>query len=336
MTFTDVKGALASKREKAQKVFLALAALLAVSVFVSVLSGPAKINFSEPLSEITRRILYMRLSRTALAIIAGGGLSVSGVILQGLLRNPLCEPYVLGISGGASVGAVVSIVIGGTWTILGLSVLPLWAFLGAAATFFVVYRIAEVNGRVPIQNLLLTGVIVGAVLSSIVVFIVSFSEKETLHSVMWWLLGNLQIFDNGLLIFVAIIVVAGSVAAGALSNDLNAFSLGEEEAVHAGVETERMKKVFFLIASLITGACVSAAGMIGFLGLIVPHFMRMATGHDHKVLIPASFLAGGIFLVLCDTLARTVMSPSEVPVGVITAVCGAPFFIHMLRKKSRL
>jgi len=335
MTNTGINGALASKREKARKTLLALVILLAASVVVSVLSGPARISLPASPDEMTRRILYMRLSRTVLAIIVGGGLSVSGVILQGLLRNPLCEPYVLGISGGASVGAVAAIAVGGAWTILGLSVLPLWAFAGAAVTFFVVYRIAEVNGRVPIQNLLLTGVIVGAVLSSIVVFIVSFSEKETLHSVMWWLLGNLQIFDNGLLLFVCLIVLAGSITAAALSNELNAFSLGEEEAIHAGVETERMKKIFFLIASLITGACVSAAGMIGFLGLIVPHFMRMVTGHDHKVLIPASFFAGGIFLVLCDTLARTVMSPSEVPVGVITAVCGAPFFINMLRNKSR-
>jgi iron complex transport system permease protein len=219
---------------------------------------------------------------------------------------------------------------------IGLSVLPLWAFIGAAVTFLAVYRTAEVSGRVPMQNLLLTGVIAGALLSSIVIFIVSFSEREALHSIIWWLLGNLQIFDGGLLAFVAVMVAAGTAAAYVFSNELNAFALGEEEAAHIGVDTERMKMVLFLTASMITGASVAAAGMIGFVGLIVPHFMRMIVGPDHRILVPSSFLAGGIFLLVCDTAARTLMPPAEIPVGVITAALGAPFFIYMLRKKSRL
>lgn len=331
----DIRNIIKDRNGKAARTVSILISLLIAAAFVSLYSGAARIGLFEPLNVMSRQILYMRLLRIALAVLVGGGLSVSGVILQGLLRNPLCEPYVLGISGGASVGAVVSIVLGAGGAFIGLSALPLWAFIGAAATFFIVYRASEVSGRVPIQNLLLTGVIAGALLSSIVVFIVSFTEKESLHSIIWWLLGNLQIFDAGLLAFVAVMVSAGTAAAYIFSNELNAFALGEEEAAHIGVDTERMKMALFLTASMITGASVAAAGMIGFVGLIVPHFMRMVVGPDHRMLIPSSFLAGGVFLLVCDTAARTLMPPAEIPVGVITAALGAPFFIHMLRKKSR-
>lgn len=332
----DIRNILEDRRKRSVKTAVILVSLLLAAAFISLYSGAAKIGLFEPLNTMSRQILYMRLFRIMLAVLVGGGLSVAGVILQGLLRNPLCEPYVLGISSGASVGAVLSIVLGAGGAFIGFGALPLWAFMGAAATFFAVYRTAEVSGRVPMQNLLLTGVIAGALLSSIVIFIVSFSQQETLHSIIWWLLGNLQIFDGGLLFFVAVMVVAGTAAAYIFSNELNAFALGEEEAAHIGVDTERMKMALFLTASMITGAAVSAAGMIGFVGLIVPHFMRMIVGPDHRILIPSSFLAGGIFLLVCDTAARTLMPPGEIPVGVITAVFGAPFFIYMLRKKSRL
>jgi iron complex transport system permease protein len=332
----DIRNIIEGRKKKAARTAVILVSLLIAAAFVSLYSGAAKIGLFEPLNVMSKQILYMRLLRIALAVLVGGGLSVSGVILQGLLRNPLCEPYVLGISSGASVGAVISIVLGAGGAFIGLSVLPLWAFIGAAVTFLAVYRTAEVSGRVPMQNLLLTGVIAGALLSSIVIFIVSFSEREALHSIIWWLLGNLQIFDGGLLAFVAVMVAAGTAAAYVFSNELNAFALGEEEAAHIGVDTERMKMVLFLTASMITGASVAAAGMIGFVGLIVPHFMRMIVGPDHRILVPSSFLAGGIFLLVCDTAARTLMPPAEIPVGVITAALGAPFFIYMLRKKSRL
>jgi len=332
----DIRNTIEARKKKAARTAVVLVSLLIAAAFVSLYSGAARIGLFEPLNVMSKQILYMRLLRIALAVLVGGGLSVSGVILQGLLRNPLCEPYVLGISSGASVGAVMSIVLGAGGVFIGLSVLPLWAFVGAAVTFLAVYRTAEVSGRVPIQNLLLTGVIAGALLSSIVIFIVSFSEREALHSIIWWLLGNLQIFDGGLLAFVAVMVAAGTAAAYVFSNELNAFALGEEEAAHIGVDTERMKMVLFLTASMITGASVAAAGMIGFVGLIVPHFMRMIVGPDHRILVPSSFLAGGIFLLVCDTAARTLMPPAEIPVGVITAALGAPFFIYMLRKKSRL
>ena len=183
---------------------------------------------------------------------------------------------------------------------------------------------------------MLTGVIVGAIMSSISVFVVFTSQNQAVHDVIWWLLGNLQIFDIAQLIMVSVVVASGVILSLLLSRELNAISLGEEEALHLGIDVERLKKILFLITSLITGAIVSVTGMIGFVGLIVPHFMRLITGPDHKILIPASVLAGGIFLVLCDLVSRTVIIPSEVPVGVITAIIGGPIFIALLRKRSKL
>lgn len=331
----QVRKASEISRRRGRKALIIASAILIAAAAVSVYFGAAKIGFLSALTDTDKRILGLRAGRIILALTVGGGLSVAGVILQGLMRNPLCEPYVLGISGGAALGAVISTIFMGMQYFFGLSALPIWAFAGAASAFFLVYKISEVNGRIPIQNLLLTGVIVGAVLSSIVVFLVSFSQKEYLHSVMWWLLGNLQIFDMKLLLSVVVIVVAAVFLALLNSRELNAISLGEEEAAHLGVDIERTKKRLFIIASVITGAAVSAAGMIGFVGLIVPHFVRLLIGANHRALIPVSFIAGGAFLILCDFVARMILLPAEVPVGVITALCGGPFFLYLLRKRSR-
>ena len=332
----QVRQASQVSKKRGRKAFIIAAAILVAVAAVSVYFGAVKVGFLSALTDMDKRILGLRAGRILLALTVGGGLSVAGVILQGLMRNPLCEPYVLGISSGAALGAVISTIVLGMQNFLGLSALPVWAFLGAVAAFFVVYRISEVNGRIPIQNLLLTGVIVGAVLSSIVIFLVSFSDKEYLHSVMWWLLGNLQIFDMKLLLSVVIIVIAAVIFAALNSRELNAISLGEEEAAHLGVDIEKTKKRLFIIASVITGAAVSAAGMIGFVGLIVPHFVRLLIGANHRAVIPVSFIAGGAFLIFCDFIARMVMVPAEVPVGVITALCGGPFFLYLLRKRSRI
>lgn len=323
-------------RIKNLKVILTLIFLLILAVFVSILVGTVKIPFFEIFNPVNREIVKIRFARIILAIIAGGGLSVAGVILQGLLRNPLCEPYVLGISSGASLGAILAIVSGIGYTIFGFGILPLFAFLGAAIAFLLIYRISQIGGRIPIQNLLLTGVIVGAVLSSVAISIVYFSQREGVHNVMWWMLGNLQIFEFNLLISVAFIVASGVILSFIFSRELNAISLGEEEALHLGIDIERLKKILFLSASLITGAIVSATGMIGFIGLVVPHFMRLLVGPNHKVLIPSCLLAGGIFLVICDSISRIAVSPSEIPIGVMTAILGGPFFIYILRKKSKL
>ena len=278
--------------------------------------------------------IRLRLARVLLAVVAGAGLSVSGVIFQALLRNPLAEPYVLGVSSGAGLGAVLAIVLHvvalGTWTLPGM------AFAGALGTILLVYALARgAGGAVPVHTLLLSGVIVSTVLGSVLMFLVSNSSSEEIHNVVWWLLGNLQIFDWPLLRLVSGVVVAGLVVTVLFARDLNVMTLGEQPAAHLGLHVERTKKVFFLLASLMTGATVAACGLIGFVGLIVPHSVRLAVGPDHRRLVPACALIGATFLVVADAFARTVFAPVEIPIGVVTAFLGGPFFLFLLRRRKR-
>jgi iron complex transport system permease protein len=310
-------------------VFVVLLILLLGACALSLFAGPSWV----PLSEIAESpIVRMRIARILLAIIAGAGLAVSGVIFQALLRNPLAEPYVLGVSSGAGLGAAAAIVLGlsgsGVWGV------PALAFAGALCTIFLVYALARTSsGAVPVPTLLLSGVIVGAVLSSILMFIVSTSESEKLHNVMWWLLGSLQALDWRPLEISAPAVAAGLLIAILLSRDLNLMTLGEEPAAHLGLNVEQTKKLFFLVASLMTGATVAACGLIGFVGLIVPHIVRLIIGPDHRRLVPASALAGATFLILADSFARSVLSV-EIPIGVVTAFLGGPFFLFILRRRT--
>ena len=278
-------------------------------------------------------IFRLRLARIALCVVAGAGLSVAGVIFQAILRNPLAEPYVLGVSSGAGLGASLAMVLGlvaaGAW------VLPATAFVGALTTILLVYALARTpNGTAPVQTLLLSGVVVSAVLGSILMFVVSVAPSEKLHGIVWWLLGNLQVFDSGLLRIVSAVIVAGLAVSALWARDLNLMALGEEPAAHLGVDVEWTKKLFFLLASLMTGATVAACGLIGFVGLIVPHTVRLVAGPEHRRLVVASALAGAVFLVLADSVARTIMAPREVPIGVITAMLGGPFFLALLRKRK--
>ncbi len=303
---------------------MGLLAACAVSVFV----GTARV----PVAEMFQSgIIHLRVARILLAIVAGAGLSVSGVVFQALLRNPLAEPYVLGVSSGAGLGAVAAILLNlnslGAWT------LPAMAFIGALGTILLVCALArEVGGVTPVHTLLLSGVMVSAVFGSILMFLVSLSSSEDAHNVLWWLLGNLQIFDWGLLRVAAIVVGFGVLTTVALARDLNLMTLGEEQAAHLGLDVERTKRRFLLLASLMTGAAVAACGLIGFVGLIVPHSVRMTIGPNHRFLVPAAALAGATFLVLADSLART--APVEIPIGVVTAFLGGPFFFYLLRRKK--
>jgi iron complex transport system permease protein len=211
---------------------------------------------------------------------------------------------------------------------------PALAFAGALCTIFLVYALARTaSGAVPVPTLLLSGVIVGAVLSSILMFIVATSDSEKLHNVMWWLLGSLQALDWRPLEISAPAVAVGLLMAMLLSRDLNVMTLGEEPAAHLGLNVEQTKKLFFLVASLMTGATVAACGLIGFVGLIVPHIVRLVIGPDHRRLVPASALAGATFLVLADSFARSVL-PVEIPIGVVTAFLGGPFFLFILRRRT--
>jgi iron complex transport system permease protein len=288
-----------------------------------------------PLSEMaTSPIVRLRIARIVLGLLAGAALSVAGGVFQALLRNPLAEPYVLGVSSGAGLGAAVAIVTG--LAAAGLWLLPGAAFVGGLASVLVVYALARrPDGSVPMHSLLLSGVIVSTVLGSILMFLVSAAESSELHSVIWWLLGNLQVFNWALLYIVGAVIVAGVTLAVLFSRDLNLLTLGEEPATHLGLSVERAKLGYLALASLITGAAVSACGLIGFVGLIVPHTVRLLVGPDHRRLLPVSALAGGALLVLADTVARTLIAPIEIPIGVVTASIGGPFFLFFLRRRRR-
>lgn len=317
-------------RNSKRKILLLFLILLA-SIFLGISKGSVAIAFSELFVKINQQIIYIRMTRILLGILAGAGLGVCGVTLQAILKNPLAEPYLLGSSSGAGLGAVLAIMLG-----ISGAYLPFAAFAGAVLSIVLVYQLAKQGNKIPVQSLILSGVIVAMVLSGIIVFLISISSNEALHGMMWWLLGSLQIYELKLLLVVGIIVVLGIICIFVLSQDLNAISIGEEEAIHLGIEIEKIKKILFLITSLITGALVSVSGMIGFVGLIIPHTMRLIIGPNHKILIPATCLAGAAFLVLCDTFSRSLIPPVEIPIGVITSLVGAPIFIILLKRKQRI
>jgi len=313
-----------------RKILFLLTILTGIILF-GIAKGSVDIPFTKLLLPENHPILFLRLTRIVLAIFAGAGLGVCGVVLQAILKNPLAEPYLLGVSSGAGLGAVMAITLG-----VSGAYLPFIAFLGAVLTIILVYNLAREGNKIPVQSLILSGVIVAIALSGIIVFLISVSGDEALHGVMWWLLGSLQVYDFRLLAIVSGIVTLGIVAIFTLSHDLNAISIGEEEAIHLGINTETLKKILFLTTSLITGAIVSITGIIGFVGLIIPHMMRLVVGPNHRALIPATCLAAAAFLILCDTFSRSLLPPVEIPIGVVTAIIGAPVFIIILKQKQKL
>jgi len=280
---------------------------------------------SSPASVILFRI---RVPRLILGIVVGASLSSAGVIFQGMFRNPLVEPYTLGVSGGAAV-AVCLAIMGGLSHLI-----PLAGFVGAIAAVILVYFIASSGGRLAIPTLLLTGVIVSFFSSSLIMLLMSLSKTEELHGIMFWIMGNLQETDLTLTLVVSIALLAGIFLALLFVRDLNALSLGEEEAVHLGIEVEKVKKILFLLASFLTGLSVSVSGIIGFVGLMIPHFVRGLISPDHRILLPASALFGATFLVGADLVARTVASPQELPVGVITGIAGGIIFVCIIRRRK--
>lgn len=305
--------------------------VLLVTIFTAILLGAVDIPLTDIMLKENRPILILRLSRILLGALAGSGLAVSGIALQAILRNPLAEPYLLGTSSGAGLGAIIAI-IGGVSTLL----LPLAAFIGALLSVVVVYNLAKQGNKVPVQSLILSGVIVSITLSSIIMFLISFSGSEVLHGAIWWLWGSLQVFNFKLLFIVGVIVILGVILITILAQDLNAISIGEEEAIHLGIKIETVKKWLFFLTSLISAALVCICGIIGFVGLIVPHAMRLFVGPNHKILIPSTCLAAAIFMILADIISRSVFAPIEIPIGVVTALIGSPIFIILLKSRQRV
>ncbi|MBW1897812.1 MAG: iron ABC transporter permease [Deltaproteobacteria bacterium] len=277
-------------------------------------------------------LLGIRLPRILLGIAIGGALSLAGTLLQGMFRNPLVEPYTLGISGGASLGVCLNIVF--KWyAVLGVIAYPLSGFLGAVLVIALVYTLSMKTGALKTNSMLLIGVMISFISSSLVMLLMAVSHSEDLQSIVFWIMGSLD-EPNMTMIKIAVFgALAGLIFSYFFCLDLNALALGEEEAMHLGVNIERTKRILFIIASVLTGLSVSVTGIIMFVGLIVPHFMRITVGSDHRILLIGSFLAGASFLTLCDVLARTVISPLELPVGVITGIIGGIVFIYVLSRK---
>lgn len=316
---------------------LALIAVLSIVALFSLCVGAVKIPLSQifhPSNEITSSILFkIRLPRIILGFAVGGALSLSGVMLQGLFRNPLVEPYTLGISGGAALGVSLNIALHLYYTV-GVVSLPLSGFIGALAVILLLYSLSMRRGTLKMQGLLLTGVMISFISSSLIMLIMAVSRAEDLHSIVFWIMGSLGESDWPLVKLMGAASIIGLLLSYFFALDLNALSLGEEEALHLGVNVERSKRLLFVLASLLTGLCVSSAGIIGFVGLVVPHFVRMFVGEDHRILLIAAFLCGAIFLVLCDTLARTIIAPLELPVGVITGILGGALFVYALTRRE--
>jgi iron complex transport system permease protein len=344
------------RSRKIKLIFFMLIALLFISFILNVGIGAIRISPVQSLAILVKYLgidtgvqyepqqravlASIRLPRVLLATLIGAGLGISGAAMQGLFRNPLADPSLIGISSGASLAAVAYIVVGISFSatvsgLLGVYALSVITFLGAFATAVVVYRLSQVNGRTIVSMMLLTGIAVNALTSSITGFFTYSANDVQLRSIVFWSLGSLggATWNNvaGILPFILLPLLA----LPAMAKQLNAFALGESGAAHLGVDTERVKKWIVILTALCVGASVAVAGVIVFIGLVVPHVMRMIAGPDHRHLLPFSALFGAVLLLNGDLVSRTAFTPSELPISVITGMIGAPVFLYLLLKERK-
>ncbi len=275
-------------------------------------------------------ILDMRLPRVLLATLVGCALAVAGTTMQGIFKNPMADPFIIGISSGASFGAAASLFL----PIEAKFKLPLCAFVGALLSVFIVYNLAHVGGKVRVEKLLLSGIAVGSFFSAITSFLIYMAGKQ-FHFLIFWLLGGLYTASWTSVHMACIPILLGTMGILFFSRHLNVLLLGDEPALYLGVDVVTVRKILLIFTALVAGVAVAFSGIIGFVGLITPHIMRILVGPNHRILLPASVVGGALFLIWADTLARTILSPTEIPVGIITSLCGAPFFIYLLRRSRR-
>ncbi|PIE41099.1 MAG: ABC transporter permease [Gammaproteobacteria bacterium] len=282
----------------------------------------------------SERIVWMiRAPRIIFTVLVGAGLAVVGAVMQAVVRNRMADPYLLGLTSGASTGASVVILLGLS-ALLGEWALSMGAFLGALLAFFMVFLFSRANGRMTAGNLILAGIAISYLFSSITGLLTYMAKEHELREVTVWLLGSVAGGKWNNILLPSIVVPAGFVYLFFQSRKLNAISMGEETSVSLGLDSSRFRKQIFLVTSAMVGVLVALSGSIGFVGLMIPHFIRLFIGNDHKKLLPLCLVAGGLFLVWADVIARTILSPMELPIGIITSMCGAPFFIWLLQKKG--
>jgi len=282
-------------------------------------------------------IFQIRLPRVISSALVGAALATAGVLFQGLLRNPMADPYIIGTSAGAALGATIAMMLPVNLVFLGFGLVAVAAFGGALVTVILVYNLARVGGKTPIISMLLAGFVVSSLLAAVMMFLMSIGNRLNLnlHAVYSFLMGNISVTSWGQLAIVAPLVIGGIIGARFFAFHLNAFSLGEEGAAYLGIDVEKDKIRILALGALLTATAVSISGLVGFVGLVVPHAVRLSLGPDHRLLLPASALAGAGFLIVADLVARIVLAPVEIPVGVVTAIIGAPFFIYLLRRTRR-
>lgn len=320
-------------------VLLLLVGLSAVSL-LSLGTGEISIRISDLPGILSEKesmeygvLAYIRIPQTLLGLTIGGSLSLAGAILQGIYRNPLVEPYTLGISGGASLGITFAIVAG--LHLLNILFLPLAGFLGAFATIFLVYTLSLGRGGLSVNRMLLTGVMISFIASSLMMFLMSITSSDNIHGIVFWMMGSLNETNSTLITVMIALSLFCLIISYLFVMPLNALRLGEEKAKHLGFNANSVIRILFVITSLLTGACIAVAGVIGFVGLVIPHIVRLWVGTDYRILLISSFLSGGIFLILCDVIARTIISPNELPIGVITGIVGGIVFIMLLSNSRR-
>jgi iron complex transport system permease protein len=326
------------RRRRIYAIIGLLAALGGVIVFATAL-GSVQIPFAT-----TTRVLLdglpgidipsSWLGATETIILSGAALSIAGATYQGLFRNPLADPYLIGVTQGAALGAVIGFTLPFQWQAMGFGIIPLLAFTGALVTVFIVYNLARVGKTIPVTTLILAGVALGALCASIVSYLI-ITSGEKMHGIVFWLMGSFSLSEWSEVRVVLPYVITGVVIILLYARSLNVMQLDEEQAQQLGVDVEKVKRILLGAATLITAAAVSFVGTIGFVGIIMPHIVRLIWGPDYRFLLPLSLLSGGVFLILADLVARTALAPMEIPVGVITAICGAPFFLYILRRKRR-
>jgi iron complex transport system permease protein len=358
MSTDQVESTFFRRTSRWKLIILLLVLALVITVIVSLNVGYAPIPFPDILGIIGKHIpfldsfvdsslilpenegiiLQLRLPRILAGVLVGAALAAAGVLYQGVFKNPMADSYVLGVSAGAAVGASFSILFGVGSIVFGLRLVQVAAFIGALSAMFLVYNISRVGSRVPVTTLLLCGIAVNFFLFAVVGLLEVIAGDE-LHAIVFWLVGGFSTVLWRDIWAVLPFVIIGIVAAYFYVRDLNLLAMGEETAHNLGVNVEKSKQVLLVLASLLTAAAVSVSGLVGFVGLMIPHLTRVVIGPDHRILLPTSTIIGAIFLVICDDIARVVASPFastlELPVGIITMLFGAPFFIFLFKKKKQ-
>jgi iron complex transport system permease protein len=330
-------------RKKVIAVLLLLLVLLAGLSVVALSIGSTTIPLKAIASDVWLKILHplappssetaiilfgLRLPRIYLAVLVGMALAVAGASFQALLRNPLADPHVLGVSSGAAIAAILSIALGRQ----GLLPTPVASFIGALITIVLVYFLGSRGGKASTNTLILAGIIVASFFSSVIIFLEAFMSNRQLREATFWLMGDFSMTNVPYLKWISLMVILAIAAIYRFAGDLNAMLIGEREALHLGVNVVFVERAIYVLAALLTGLAVSVSGSIGFVGLIVPHIARMLFGNDYRLLLPATALIGAMLTLSADLLARTLVAPTELPVGAITALAGAPVFIYLLRR----